>query len=170
MPEITRKDFLKLLAAAGGAAALAGFMPGKWVKPIVKVGVLPVHAQSSGLTITGFSVYYSMGKSLKGSGLASRVKTTTSSGGSCNYEDSASEFDENALIHLTASLDNSSSVLIAWERLGDIGSISGSVQSGILYFHFTLDPAYNNPNTEFTLVVKMNGRVSNPLIGYLVPD
>jgi hypothetical protein len=40
---------LKVLAAAGGGITAAAFLPAKWVKPIVNSGVLPVHAQASGL-------------------------------------------------------------------------------------------------------------------------
>jgi hypothetical protein len=82
-PKVTRKQFLKLLAAAGGATAAAAFLPGKWIKPIVKVGVLPAHAQGSqnnvGLTIGGLGFVYNgtqqgnLGLG-KGAGLASRAR------------------------------------------------------------------------------------------------
>jgi len=45
---ITRRDLLKVLAAAGGGITAAAFLPAQWVKPIVNSGVLPVHAQASG--------------------------------------------------------------------------------------------------------------------------
>ncbi|HEY9078017.1 MAG TPA: twin-arginine translocation signal domain-containing protein [Anaerolineaceae bacterium] len=45
--QVTRRELLKVLAASGGAVAAASFLPGKWVKPLVKAGVLPAHAQSS---------------------------------------------------------------------------------------------------------------------------
>ncbi len=38
------------LLAAGGAATVAAFLPEKWTRPVVQTGVLPVHAQASGLT------------------------------------------------------------------------------------------------------------------------
>ena len=45
---INRREMLKKGAlAAGGAITAAAFLDGKWVKPIVKTGVLPVHAQAS---------------------------------------------------------------------------------------------------------------------------
>jgi len=46
-PQLTRRNALKLLAAASGAALGSAFLPAKWTKPIVETGVLPVHAQSS---------------------------------------------------------------------------------------------------------------------------
>jgi hypothetical protein len=44
---LTRRDALKTLAAITGAAALAA-APGRWETPIVEVGALPAHAQTSG--------------------------------------------------------------------------------------------------------------------------
>jgi hypothetical protein len=45
---INRREMLKKGAlAAGGAITAAAFLDGKWLKPIVKTGVLPVHAQAS---------------------------------------------------------------------------------------------------------------------------
>jgi hypothetical protein len=44
--KISRRDALKILTAAAGAAALAN-LPPKWSKPGVEVGVLPAHAQTS---------------------------------------------------------------------------------------------------------------------------
>jgi len=48
--KISRRDALKILTAATGAAALAN-LPPSWSKPGVEVGVLPVHAQTSVLHI-----------------------------------------------------------------------------------------------------------------------
>lgn len=47
MPQtpITRRELLKALAAATGAAVLSS-VPVKWETPIVEVGELPAHAQS----------------------------------------------------------------------------------------------------------------------------
>jgi hypothetical protein len=44
---ISRRRLLKALVAAGGATAAASLLPGKWSKPLAKVGVLPAHAQIS---------------------------------------------------------------------------------------------------------------------------
>jgi hypothetical protein len=43
---ISRRDAIKILAAAVGAGALAN-LPGKWIKPKMEFGVLPAHAQTS---------------------------------------------------------------------------------------------------------------------------
>lgn len=42
-----RRTFLKIAAASSGALGAAAFIPEKWVKPLVKTGILPVHAQAS---------------------------------------------------------------------------------------------------------------------------
>ena len=44
---IDRRKMLKSALAAGGAITAAAFLEGKWLKPVVKTGVLPVHAQST---------------------------------------------------------------------------------------------------------------------------
>ncbi len=44
--KISRRDAIKILTAAAGAAALAN-IPDKWTKPGMDLGVLPAHAQTS---------------------------------------------------------------------------------------------------------------------------
>ena len=46
--KLSRRDAIKLLGAATGAAMLAN-LPSKWSKPELASGVLPAHAQTSGL-------------------------------------------------------------------------------------------------------------------------
>ncbi|MEE8389485.1 MAG: twin-arginine translocation signal domain-containing protein [Anaerolineae bacterium] len=48
---ISRRKLLKALAAAGGAVAVTTLLPSKWAKPVVEVGVLPVHAQATAVAI-----------------------------------------------------------------------------------------------------------------------
>ncbi len=42
-----RRQLLKAIAATGGAVAASTLLPGEWAKPVVEVGVLPAHAQTS---------------------------------------------------------------------------------------------------------------------------
>ena len=44
---LNRRDALKVLGAAGTGLVTATLLPGKWDKPTMQMGVLPVHAQSS---------------------------------------------------------------------------------------------------------------------------
>jgi hypothetical protein len=44
---ISRRTLIKALLASGAGVTAASFVPGKWLKPLVTTGVLPVHAQSS---------------------------------------------------------------------------------------------------------------------------
>lgn len=42
-----RRRLLKLLAATGGSLALSTTVPTRWIAPVVEVGILPAHAQTS---------------------------------------------------------------------------------------------------------------------------
>jgi hypothetical protein len=44
---LTRRQALKAALAAAGGLTAAAFLPARWTRPLVKTGVLPVHAQSS---------------------------------------------------------------------------------------------------------------------------
>ena len=50
--QISRRDAMKLLAAAVGAATIAN-LPPEWIKPGLETGVLPVHAQTSSSLLAG---------------------------------------------------------------------------------------------------------------------
>ncbi len=51
---INRRTLLKALLTAGGGLIASAFLPAQWTKPLVKSGILPVHAQTS-------STYYLTG-------------------------------------------------------------------------------------------------------------
>jgi len=54
-PILSRREALKTLAAASGAATLS-LLPQHWEKPVIEVGTLPAHAQASpSLTISNLS-------------------------------------------------------------------------------------------------------------------
>ena len=44
---VSRRKLLKVLSATGGTVAATLLLPSKWIKPVVEVGVLPVHAQAT---------------------------------------------------------------------------------------------------------------------------
>ena len=149
--QITRNQFLKILVAGGGASAVAAFLPGKWLKPIVKVGVLPVHAQStftltvSGLEITDSSMGLNTGK---GRGLAKPAHPVSSPtnyffSGTFHYEDEGGEVTEDSGMTLTISSAAGSSVTtIRGDIISDFGSISGDGSSGDVTFHSSCPSTY----------------------------
>jgi len=56
---INRREMLKKGAlAAGGAITAAASLDGKWLKPIVNTGILPVHAQASVCGVYTFTPYF----------------------------------------------------------------------------------------------------------------
>ena len=56
---LSRRDAIKLLGAAAGAAALAN-LPSKWSKPELVSGVLPAHAQTSSLGLQILSCTFNL--------------------------------------------------------------------------------------------------------------
>ena len=53
---LNRRELLRVLAASGCALGAAGFLPGKWTKPLVQSGVLPAHAQSTQPLVCNFTL------------------------------------------------------------------------------------------------------------------
>ena len=49
---VSRRDVLKGALATGGAIAVSTILPEKWIKPLIRGGVLPAHAQTSLPTAT----------------------------------------------------------------------------------------------------------------------
>lgn len=49
---ISRRDLLRAIVAGSGGFVATSFLPEKWLRPVVKSGVLPVHAQASAPTST----------------------------------------------------------------------------------------------------------------------
>lgn len=76
----SRRRLLKTLIVTGGAVAASTLLPGKWVKPIVEVGVLPVHAQAS-MTPTPELVYSAVCDSTPGGGNITDIHSLPSGSG-----------------------------------------------------------------------------------------
>jgi hypothetical protein len=49
---ISRRKLLRILGTTGGSLVVSAFMPSQWVKPLIEVGYLPAHAQSSTISPT----------------------------------------------------------------------------------------------------------------------
>ena len=44
---VSRREMIKILAAAAGGLSAAAFLPARWLKPVVSAGVIPTHARAS---------------------------------------------------------------------------------------------------------------------------
>jgi hypothetical protein len=175
-PQVTRKQFLKLLAAAGGATAAAAFLPGKWVKPIVKMGVLPAHAQSSlnsPVTISSLGFSINLGKlNSKGNGLASPAKKNSISVPmevQFDYNDPDSGMTDRAGLHLVI---NGINALSGETIAGQGGSITGpSTGTATFFLNGTSSywyDCYDTPPAELHIVLD-DSRESNTITTNLPP-
>jgi hypothetical protein len=178
-PQVTRSQFLKILVAGGTATAVAAFLPGKWAKPLVKVGVLPVHAQSSyTVTLTGLDLNRMRGlEPGKGPGLASprKMEELISSGYfaqpvNFDYEDSYSEVDDNAIIHYSItpvgeSVDSRvGAIKDLWMGMIIAKPPDPIAHAGTVYFQINLlDSYYMNGGPTIEIIMEVNGRMSNPI-------
>lgn len=181
-PNLTRSQFLKLLIAGGTATAAAAFLPGKWAKPLVKVGVLPVHAQSSyTVHLTGLDLDMLRGlEPGKGPGLASPAKMEHPYAShwytqpvNFDYEDDFSEVDGNAVVHYTATpsggspASDSDKIDNLWDGMIIAKPPDSTAHAGTVYFLLNLNDSYvvGNIGPTIDLVMEVNGRMSNPLSG-----
>lgn len=157
--QLTRKEFIKLLIAGGTAATAASFLPGKWVKPIMKVGVLPVHAQGSGpLTVNNLRLYYTgIGMIGKGAGLASPVIKPSSydARGTVDYSDPEGGVGMDSEIYLEHEIEGTIINNQTITALG--GSINGTSSIGTILFYFYMNGYLNG---TFTLKLTSDGRES----------
>ncbi len=173
--QVTRKQFLKLLLAGGTATAAASLFPGKWVKPLVKVGVLPAHAQASllGLTIDNFSLDQEMGSIPgKGAGLAKTVKLSSLQQSSLHFLGSFSYFDEGSGVTSAATLQLfvDGDIYLNGNSIASLGgSVLGSM-NGLATFYVDLPESIWNgvcsyqPNASLTMTVSPPLRSSNTVI------
>jgi hypothetical protein len=170
--QVTRNQFLKLLIAGGSATAAAAFLPEKWLKPIVKVGVLPVHAQSSlslvlsNLEISNASVGLNIGM---GKVLAAPVRPSLLKfpgpvidyyyTGTFDYADGEGGVTESSGLTLTvtpATGSSESTPLTKDGAISDFGSISsGGPYNGVVTFHSSCPNTYWTMNSNPQLVVTL---------------
>lgn len=185
--KMSRRRLLKAIAATGGAVAASTLLPGKWTKPVVEVGVLPLHAQVSPLlTISDFQVQ-SLGGILYGANF--------------DYDDEDGEVgysarlhfeaiplpgarDDTATLHARATAEGTlifGDPSFNWDRLDDIGAnwavpsvpnitifnwetlekigakLSGTSFHGTVRMNFTGD---YNITTQFCAQLRVDSRTS----------
>jgi hypothetical protein len=172
---VTRNHFLKILVAAGGAITASAFLPDKWIKPLVNVGVIPAHAQTSGLSIVGgsFTVTLLEGfESSKGRGLASLKKSNNPSysTGAFVFIDTAGAVDSSATIDLKVKNPQTSDYDFICTG-ASIASLTGSITSlsatsGRIEFripNFNVSTYLDHVTFTITFMVRMSvgGMTSN---------
>jgi len=134
---INRREMLKKGAlAAGGAITAAAFMDGKWLKPVVKTGVLPVHAQASMCEAYTFTPSFLVTKILTIYNLAVAV-VPFGPGGTITYE------------------------IITWNECTISGAISGTGNvdetTGLASFPGEIKIENANENTTVTILWTYDG-------------
>lgn len=183
-PKVTRNQFLKFLAATGSATVAAAFLPEKWIKPIMNVGVLPAHAESSlpgvPVTIGNLNFKNEIGmNSGKGRGLASLKKLPEMSpspdssysiplSASFVYSDKNAGVTTNAHLYLSVN----SNWALNGQTIGDQhGSVTGTT-NGTVTFYLNA-PSTLWPNALFCVgdangslyMITTDDRTSNPISG-----
>lgn len=151
--ELTRRELLKTLAAAGGALAAAAMLPGKWIKPVVQAGVLPAHAQATdGLEIFNLSLTVRP---------PDAPEALTEWEAKFYYSDSSGAVNDDALLY-AAIHSGCDVVLHDWVKLSLVpATISGGGFSGDIMF-IIQDPCATNPNTLY-VKLKVETRESNEI-------
>jgi len=153
---ISRRAMLKGILAAGGALGASAFLPEKWLKPMIKTGVLPVHAQTSiNYMITAFQGpgYLGAYVYIQASGVTEsndpQVSLPTCPGTPVNgVTVTASVVQNNGSVHISITSDNpqvtGNDGSDGWVDFtvdpGDGGKLRFTAQSGV-YDELTLSAA-----------------------------
>ena len=148
---LNRRELLKILAAAGGGLTAAAFLPGKWLKPVIEAGVLPVHAQASCiLEIGGLEI------TCDGLGYEPNPQMTHYTG-RLNYSDSCCELTPNNVAYNGWS-DNTSVILENYQIGEGSNSCTGTVNFSFWAYPPTVGHGY----------LMVGSRESNILSAYLI--
>ena len=155
---LSRRELLKVLAAGSSALAVAAFLPGKWIRPVVSSGVLPAHAQASNEPPVIFSLDVDpiFGRQAHPNG-ADYIA-------SFSYTDPLSAVSNAALLY--ASVDGCGQIINGSSIASQAGNVSDP-QSGSAYFYFNACPF--NGNAAMHLRMKVTGRMSNEIKTFLPP-
>jgi hypothetical protein len=148
---LSRRELLKALAAAGGALGAAAFLPGKWIKPLVEAGVLPAHAQSTMFQNPTVDLY------------------SVAQVSEFNYYDPAGRWDSDALLWAWISggtLKSQSSLpggcyIYQGKKIGDVGGWSGDGVKGYAWFKLTAVNCTVSKPSQLCIQVEVTGRSSN---------
>jgi hypothetical protein len=155
---LSRRELLKILAAAGGAVGAAAFVPAKWSKPLVEAGVLPAHAQGTiipELVISNLSVFP----------LRVPVAPNQPYGANFHFDDSLCQVDDSAQLYVSAS-PCGETFYNGQTIAGAGGAINASDScTGVVSFSFD---ALNCVNSTLYVQLGVGSRLSNQING-LIP-
>jgi hypothetical protein len=158
---VSRRGLLKVIAAAGGTAAVASALPERWIRPLVERGATPAHAQTSGPRPVIMQLEVGPGNDPNSSPANGPAKGVAFEWLMARFvcEDSLEEFDDTST--LTASLD-CGVMLFEDKPIKDIlgADLSGAgdptrTKAEIPFQHFC-----NGPVAEFCVSVTAGGRVA----------
>ncbi len=146
-----RRRLLTMLAASGGAIAASMVLPGKWVKPVVDWGVLPVHAQVSPTIVL------------------SNLQIGPSGGGfdaTFFYNDGAGQVSSSA--NLFASITPCGELSFSGQPISSIPGASilnGTGFMGVIGFPFVMINCTLNGTASLCVRLGVGMRLSNQLCG-----
>jgi hypothetical protein len=156
---LSRRELLKILAAAGGAVGAAAFMPAKWSKPLVEAGVLPAHAQGTAdneLIISNLSIFAFDGANAP----------IQPYGANFHFNDALCQMNDSAQLYVSASpcaktFYNGQSIASAGGTINGTGGCTGVVG-------FSFD-GFNCTNSTLYVQLGVGSRLSNQLNGQIKP-
>jgi hypothetical protein len=170
-PDAGRRKLLKVAAAAGGAVAATTMLPGSWVKPVAKLGVLPAHAQvSNTLQITNLTVGPAVPQAARRGAVGEGFQWAQ-----FDYHDELGKVNNNTELtaeYQEAAVEGAPAITVCGEIVFDavpLGSIPGLQREGdgfdgTIGFNFF----YNCTSPSFQFMVQLgdSARTSNALTDF----
>jgi hypothetical protein len=178
--EMTRRELLKLVAAGSGAVAAAAIVPEKWTRPLVKAGVLPVHAQTSGtVVLSELVIILNLGQNAtyKLAAPARNNSGTQNCLFTFKYHDLLKQMDDTALIYASVYKQSGWVNFVDGQSLASLSAnidpygtpASDPVESGVVTVHLLVPTDAINPYT-CRLILKIKGRPSNEIEAKVTED
>jgi hypothetical protein len=154
-PKITRREALKVLAAATGAVVLSN-LPQEWKTPIVEVGVLPAHAQGASgpapqiFNMSGFWDTANMGTSVRGV----TINPICNVNAVFNYSDALGQVSNSTTVNGTYA--NQTFGPLTFIHCGSSTAYCGTGQ-----VIFNSSTCFTNQSSLLRMSLLVNGRYSN---------
>jgi hypothetical protein len=151
---IGRRELLKALAATGGAITAASMLPGKWSKPAIEVGVLPAHAQQTGVFQIGQLNARQAGPAVQAERFPFLYQADF------NYSDSAGQVNDSATIF--ASLADSGALSFNGNKISETSVLNrtgdGFAGTVSMFFNRFASNTFLDPTTLDVKMVLEDGR------------